>query len=73
MVFFARKCGDMHNMINILRPAIKEAFQKGFTFTGSYLDNLGSYHMAALEVSWESYGEGTDSLLSFAEKIRKGR
>jgi hypothetical protein len=63
----------MHNMTNILRPALKEAFAKGFALAGSYLDNLGSYHMATLEVAWESYGEGTDSLLSFAEKIRKGK
>jgi len=54
-----------------LKSAITLAFAQGSTLIGSYLDNLGVYDYAVLTVMWQDLGLGDDSILSFAEKIRK--
>jgi len=54
-----------------LRPAILSAFDAGSSLLGSYLDNMGAFDYAVLVVLWQDHGAGDDSILSFAEKIRK--
>ena len=54
-----------------LKSALVLAFAQGSTILGSYLDNLGAYHYAVLTVLWQDSGLGHDSILSFAEKVRK--
>jgi hypothetical protein len=54
-----------------LKSAITLAFAQGSTLIGSYLDNLGVYDYAVLTVMWQDLGLGDDSILRFAEKIRK--
>ena len=55
-----------------LKSAIIIAFNQGSSLCGSYLDNIGAYDYSVLTVMWQDNGEGHDSILSFAEKIRKG-
>ena len=55
----------------LLKSALTAAFGQESSFYGSYLDNLGSYDYSVLTVMWQDYGLGTDSILSFAEKIRR--
>lgn len=54
-----------------LKEALTAAFNEPYSLLGSYLDNLGVYHMALLEVVWEHKGSQSDSILGYAEKIRK--
>jgi hypothetical protein len=54
-----------------LKSPLVIALAKGSSLMGSYLDNLGSYHYAILTILWQDFGAGTDSILSFAEKIRR--
>ena len=54
-----------------ITEALKEAFKlPAGDLNRTYLDNLGAYHLAALEVLFEDYGKGSDSLLSYAESLR---
>lgn len=66
---------DMKNntYYTALKTALASAFAQGSSIWGSYLDNLGSYDYAVLTVMWQDYGIGSDSILGFAEKIRKGK
>jgi hypothetical protein len=57
--------------IAALKSAITLAFAQGATLMDSYLDNLGAYDYAVLIVLWQDLGLGDDSILSFAEKVRK--
>jgi hypothetical protein len=59
--------------ISDLKLALSNAFAQGSTLLGSYLDNVGAYHYAVLTVLWQDFGTCEDSILSFAEKIRKGQ
>ena len=56
-----------------IRPALNIAFSQRSSLLGSYLDNLGAYEYAVLTVLWQDLGRGNDSILSFAEKIRKAK
>jgi hypothetical protein len=59
------------NQLATLKSAITLAFAQGSTLMGSYLDNLGVYDYAVLTVLWQDLGFGNDSILSFAEKVRR--
>ena len=54
-----------------LKSALTLAFSQGSTLMGSYLDNLCAYDYAVLTVMWQDNGLGEDSILSYAEKIRR--
>jgi hypothetical protein len=60
-----------NNYYTALKSALVSAFAQGSSIMGTYLSNLGSYDYAVLTVMWQDYGDGSDSILSFAEKIRK--
>jgi len=66
---------DMKNtdMIATLKTELNKAFKAQPYLLESYLDKLPIFHYCQLEVAWEDYGTGEDSLLSFAEKIRLGK
>ena len=57
--------------LTALKSALTVAFDQGSTLTGSYLDNLGAYHYAVLTLLWQDIGLDDDSILSFAEKVRR--
>ena len=59
------------NNTTTLKSALTLAFAQGSTLMGSYLDNLGAYDYAVLTVLWQDIGFGDDSILSFAEKVRR--
>lgn len=59
------------NQLAALKSALTLAFGQGSTLMGSYLDNLGAYDYAVLTVMWQDLGLGNDSILSFAEKVRR--
>jgi type IV secretory pathway VirB10-like protein len=59
------------NQLAALKSALTLAFAQGSTLMGSYLDNLGVYDYAVLTVLWQELGLGDDSILSFAEKVRR--
>ena len=57
--------------IESLKSSLALSFSQHSSILGSYLDNLSAYDYAVLVVAWQDYGKGSDSMLSFAEKIRK--
>jgi hypothetical protein len=59
------------NQLATLKSALTLAFVQGSTLMGSYLDNLGVYDYVVLTVFWQDLGLGDESILSFAEKIRR--
>jgi hypothetical protein len=59
------------NQLAALNSALTLAFAQGSTLMGSYLDNLGVYDYSVLTVLWQDFGLGDDSILSFAEKVRR--
>jgi hypothetical protein len=59
------------NQTAALKSALTCAFAQGSSLLGSYLDNLGAYDYAVLTVLWQDRGLGEDSILSFAEKVRR--
>ncbi len=54
-----------------LKASLQEAFKSYNSIFGSYLDALDVTSRAWLEVLWQDNGRGTESILGYAERIRK--
>ena len=62
--------------MNYLQPELTTAynqFKNSGAILGNYLSNLSQSDKDVLEMYWAMDGKGTESILSYAEKIRKGQ
>jgi hypothetical protein len=56
-----------------MKAELQTAFESHDDLFKSYLERLDIAVYAFLESYWETYGEGNDNILSFAEKVRLGK
>jgi hypothetical protein len=64
-------CGPLSEF-EILKKALALAYNQGWRFGGSYLENITPEQYAATADLWKEFGLGEDSILSFADKLRRG-